>query len=306
MGGHRRAPWAFVWIGTLALGATLAACGTPATAEDGRVRVAAAESVWGSIAAQLGGDHVQVTAIVNSPDADPHDYEPRPEDARAFADAQYVIVNGAGYDTWAQKLINANPAAGRRELDISKLVGKKSGDNEHIWYGPDYVLKVVDQLTSDFKGLDAANAAAYDQQNATFKNETLKEYKGLIEDIKAKYAGTPVGITEPVFGYMAEALELKVITPEGFIKAIDQGQDPSAADKAAYDEQIAKKEIKVFIYNSQNATPDVDALMRKAQAAGVQSVTITETITPAGATFQAWQVAQLKTLQQALAKATGK
>jgi zinc/manganese transport system substrate-binding protein len=306
MRGHRRAQWAFSLIGTLALGVTLAACGTAATATGGKVRVTAAENFWGSIAAQLGGEHVQVTNIINSPDADPHEYEARPEDARAFADAQYVIVNGAGYDAWSQKLIDANPTAGRMELDVAKLVGKKAGDNEHIWYGPDYVLKVADQLTSDFKSLDAANAAAYDQQNATFKGETLKEYKGLIEDIKAQYAGTPVGITEPIFGYMADALGLRVVTPEGFIKAVDQGQEPSAADNAAYDEQIAKKQIKVFIYNAQNATPDVDALKRKAQAAGVQSVTITETITPAGATFQAWQVAQLKSLQLALAEATGR
>ena len=152
--------------------------------------------------------------------------------------------------------------------------------------------------------LDAANAAYYDQQNSTFKSETLKEYRSLIADIQAKYAGTPVGITEPVFGYMAEALGLKVLTPETFIKAIDEGEDPSAADKATYDEQIGTKQIKVFIYNSQNATPDVDALRDKAQAAGIPIVTVTETLTPAGVTFQAWQVAQLKPLQQALAKAT--
>jgi zinc/manganese transport system substrate-binding protein len=164
-------------------------------------------------------------------------------------------------------------------------------------------LRVVDQVAADFKSVDAANASSYDQQAATFKSETLKEYQDLIAAMKAKYAGTPIGITEPIFGYMADALDLKVLTPEGFIKAIDEGEDPSAADKATYDEQIATKQIKVFIYNSQNTTPDVDALKEKAQAAGIQIVTVTETLTPAGATFQAWQVAQLQALQQALANA---
>jgi zinc/manganese transport system substrate-binding protein len=284
----------------------LAACGTTAAASGGRIKVVAAENFWGSIATQLGGEHAQITTIINSPDADPHDYEARPEDARAFADAQYVIVNGAGYDAWAQKVIDANPARGRKELDIAKLVGKQEGDNEHFWYGPEYVFKVADQLTADFKALDAANAAYFDQQNAIFKNEALKEYKSLIADIKAKYAGAPVGVTEPVFGYMADTLGLKILTPESFIKAIDEGQEPSAADKATYDDQIAKKEIKVFIYNAQNTTPDVDALRTKARAAGIQVVTVTETLTPAGATFQSWQVAQLKALQQALASAAGR
>ena len=259
---------------------------------------------WGSIAAQVGGDHVAVTSIINNPNADPHDYEATAADARAVADAQYVIVNGAGYDAWAQQLVDANPSADRKELDIAKFVGKKAGDNEHLWYSPDYVMKVIDQLTADYKALDAANTAYYDQQNSTFKSETLKEYKSLIADIQAKYAGTPVGITEPVFGYMAEALGLKVLTPETFIKAIDEGEDPSAADKATYDEQIGTKQIKVFIYNSQNATPDVDALRTKAQAAGIPIVTVTETLTPAGVTFQAWQVTQLEALEQALAQVT--
>jgi zinc/manganese transport system substrate-binding protein len=103
---------------------------------------------------------------------------------------------------------------------------------------------------------------------------------------------------------MAEALRLKVLTPETFIRAIDEGDDPSAADKATYDEQIKTKQIKVFIYNSQNATPDVDALRIKALAAGIPVVTVTETLAPAGATFQAWQVTQLKALEQALAQAS--
>ena len=292
-------------MGTLLLSASLAACGIPAAANDGKLNVVVAENFWGSIVAQVGGDHVTVTSIINNPNADPHDYEATAVDARAVADAQYVVVNGAGYDAWAQQLVDANPSADRKELDIAKLVGKKEGDNEHLWYSPDYLMKVIDRLTIDYKTLDAANAAYYDQQNSTFKSETLKDYRSLIADIQAKYAGTPVGMTEPVFGYMAQALGLKVLTPETFIKAIDEGEDPSAADKATYDEQIGTKQIKVFIYNSQNATPDVDALRTKAQAAGIPVVTVTETLTPAEATFQAWQVAQLKALEQALVTTTG-
>ncbi|HEY7091572.1 MAG TPA: zinc ABC transporter substrate-binding protein [Ktedonobacterales bacterium] len=297
--------WSLVTMlmGSLLFSATLAACGIPAAANSGKLNVVVAENSWGSIAAQVGGDHVAVTSIINNPNADPHDYEVTAADARAVADAQYVVVNGAGYDAWAQQLIDANPSADRKELDIAKFVGKKAGDNEHLWYSPDYLMKVIDQLTADYKALDAANAAYYDQQSVTFKNEALREYKDLISDIQAKYAGTLVGITEPVFSYMAKALGLKILTPATFIKAIDEGEDPSAADKATYDEQIRTKQIKVFIYNSQNATPDVDALRAKAQAAGIPIATVTETLAPAGATFQAWQVRQLKALERALAQA---
>src|SRR5262245_43084354 len=148
-------------MAALLLSVSLAACGIPPAANDGKLNVVVAENFWGSVAAQLGGDHVAVTSVINNPNADPHEYEVTAADARAVADARYVIVNGAGYDAWAQQVIDANPSADRKELDIAKLVGKKEGDNEHLWYSPDYVLKVVDQLTIDYKALDAANAAYY-------------------------------------------------------------------------------------------------------------------------------------------------
>lgn len=272
----------------------------------GALRVVAAENFWGSIAAQLGGTKVSVTNIINNPNTDPHDYEATSVDARSIAGAQYVLVNGAGYDTWASKLLAANPIDGRKDLNIATLLGKTEGDNEHLWYGPSYVLRVADQITADYKSLDRADATYFDQQNTAFKIVALKEYTSLIATIKAKYAGTPIGITEPVFGYMAAALGLPILTPPGFVKAIDEGEAPSAEDKATYDQQIKQKAIKVFVYNSQNDSPDVRALRDEAQQAGIPVVTVTETLSPAGASFQQWQVAQLQSLQHALATATGK
>src|SRR5437899_1473994 len=95
--------------GTLAMGLLFAAfmtsCGGGAgPSSGGRPTVVAAENFWGSIAAQLGGDRVQVTSIIDNPNADPHDYEPTTADARDIATARFVIENGIGYDPWAQKL----------------------------------------------------------------------------------------------------------------------------------------------------------------------------------------------------------
>ena len=116
----------------------LAACATSATTgQDSRtLQVIAGENFWGSIAAQLGGAHVSVTSIVTDPNADPHEYESNTADARAFATARYVILNGAGYDTWGQKLLDANPADGRMVLTVADLLGKHEGDNPHFWYNP--------------------------------------------------------------------------------------------------------------------------------------------------------------------------
>src|SRR5262249_44325660 len=151
-----------------------------------------------------------------------------------------------------------------------------------------------------------SNAAYFDQQNQDFFQVKLKTYTGLVNDIKAKYAGTKVGATESIFAYLADGLGLDLITPVGFLNAISEGEEPTVADKATVDQQIANKNYIVFVYNTQNATPDVQALIDKAKAAGIPISTVTETLTPATANFEDWQSAQLQALESALAKGTGK
>ncbi|HEY7123626.1 MAG TPA: zinc ABC transporter substrate-binding protein [Ktedonobacterales bacterium] len=286
----------------------LGACGihTVSGNSGGKVQVVAAENFWGSIAAQLGGDRVSVTSLIVNPNTDPHDYEPTPADARAIANAGYVIFNGAGYDPWVRQQLDANVVSGRSELEIGKFLGKQEGDNPHFWYNPEYVTRVVNQITSDLKRLDAADAAYFDQQNQQFLTRGLKDYHDLITTIQQKYQGTPVGATESIFEYLASSLGLNLISPPGFMKAVSEGIEPTAEDKATFDQQVTQKLIKVFVYNKQNATPDTDALKVKAQQAGIPVVAITETLDPGNASFQAWQAAQLQALEQALAQATGK
>ena len=291
---------------------TLAGCATrPHTASAAGsstavISVVAAENFWGSLAAQLGGTRVKVTSIINNPDADPHDYEATPADGRAIAGAGLVLVNGVGYDPWAGKLVDANPAGGRTVLDVGELVGVKAGGNPHRWYSPPDVRKVVDRLTADFKRIDPPDAGYFDSQHDTVLNRDLKGYFDAIDGIRAKYAGTPVGASESIFALLAPALGLNLLTPESFLNAITEGTDPTAGDKTTIDAQIKNRQLKAYVYNSQNATPDVQAQVTAAQAAGIPVATITETLTPAGATFQAWQVAQLDALRQALAQGTGK
>ena len=270
------------------------------------IQVVAAENFWGSIASQLGGSHVKVTSIITNPATDPHDYEPTAADARTVAGAQYAIVNGIGYDAWADKLLAANPGSGRTDLKVGDLVGIKPGGNPHRWYSPDNVHQVIEKITADYKKADPADAAYFDQQKTTFETKTLADYNKLIADIKAKYAGTPIGASESIVTPLADGLGLKMLTPETFLDAMSEGSDPTARDKATIDQQIKTKKIKVYVYNSQNSTPDVQAQVKEAKAEGIPVATVTETLTPAGASFQQWQTTELQGIEQALAKATGK
>ncbi|HVV37308.1 MAG TPA: zinc ABC transporter substrate-binding protein [Acidimicrobiales bacterium] len=287
----------------------LSACGSDSKSPksaSGKLAVVAAEDFWGSIATQLGGDRVSVTSLITNPDTDPHDYEPTPGDGREIASAKYVIVNGIGYDGWADKLLSANPVSGRAITKVGDLVGLKEGDNPHQWYSPTTVEKVITAITAEYKKLRPADAAYFDQQHDAFESTGLAEYHAVIADIKAKYTGTPVGASESIFAPLSTALGLDLVTPESFLDAIAEGNDPTAADKATVDEQIASKAIKVFVFNSQNSTPDVQRLVNAAKAKAIGVATVTETLTPEGATFQAWQTAELRALEAALAAATGK
>jgi len=270
------------------------------------LQVIAAENFWGSIAAQLGGNRVHVTSVITSPATDPHDYEPTAADARTMAGAQLAIVNGVGYDPWAGKLLAANPVHGRVVLTVGDLVGIKPGGNPHRWYSPTDVQKVIGQIVRDYAKLDAKDAQFFEQQQARFETRGLGQYKRLIATIKRRYHGVAVGASESIFAPLAQALGLKLLTPPSFLKAISEGTEPTASDKTTIDRQIASKLIKVWVFNSQNSTPDVQRITDAARKKGIPVTTITETLTPASATFQAWQSRQLEALAGALARATGR
>ncbi|MCW2497668.1 zinc ABC transporter substrate-binding protein [Jatrophihabitans sp.] len=290
----------------------LTACGTSAagnpTTSGGRtvLDVVASINAWGSILAQLGGVHVHEHSIITNPDTDPHSYEPTPADARTIADSQLFVDNGIGYDPWAAQAVRASPDVKRVVLTVGTLVHVPDGGNPHRWYAPADVERVADQITADLRRLDPADHAYFAARHQAFEGTDLARYHQLIGQIKARYAGVPVGASESIFAPLADALGLDLVTPAGFLKAISEGTDPSAADKATIDTQIAQRQLKVYVYNSQNSTPDVAAQVSAAKAQGIPVVAVTETLSPASASFEQWQVAQLVALAAALHEATGK
>ena len=285
-------------------------CGTKSTTSaespSGVLNVVAAENFWGSIASQLGGTKVRLESVITSPATDPHDYEPTAADARTLAGAQMVIENGIGYDPWAEKLIAANPVSGRIVLNVGDLVGIKLGGNPHRWYSPRDVQLVIDAIVRNYDKLEPKNAGYFAQQKAQFETKGLAQYERLLATIKRKYHGVPVGASESIFAPLAQALGLNLLTPPAFLRAISEGTDPTAADKTTIDRQIADRQVKVWVFNSQNSTPDVKRITDAARKRRIPVTTITETLVPASASFQDWQSRQLRALAAALAQATGR
>ena len=287
-------------VGLLALTVALAACGTPAPSTSSTtLQVVAGQNFWGSIAAQLGGSHVSVTSVVTNPNADPHEYESSAQDARLFGTADYVILNGAGYDAWGTKLLSANPNANRKVFTVADLLNKKAGDNPHFWYNPDWVERVADRITADYQALDSADSSYFTQQRAAFRT-ALQPYHDRIAKIKAAFPGVAVGSTESIFVYLATALGLNLISPPEFMQAVAEGNDPPAQTVAEFHDLVANKKIKVLVYNVQTSTNITEELKREATNNGIPVVGVSETLQPIDATFQEWQDAQLLTLQNAL------
>jgi zinc/manganese transport system substrate-binding protein len=290
----------------LVTAALLTGCGGISSASTTGIRVVAAENFWGSIATQIAGNQASVQSIIVDPAQDPHSYEPTANDARTLATSRLAIVNGVGYDPWAPKLLAANPDSNRIVLNVGDLFGLREGDNPHRWYDPADVDTVARTIATDLTKLDPEHASDYAHQLHTFETTNLKPYRQLIAQIKSRYGGTPVGASESIFALLAPALGLDLLTPNSFMKAISEGTEISAQDTITTEQQITGHQIKVWIYNAQNATPQIQRLNSLARANHIPIATVTETLTPRNATFEQWQVAQLQGIESALHDATAR
>jgi zinc/manganese transport system substrate-binding protein len=269
------------------------------TNSSGLIQVVAAENFWGSLITQLGGTHVNVLSIVSDPNADPHEYESNAADAIAIANARLVIVNGAGYDTWALQLISASNTPHQVVLNVQELINQPIGANPHFWYSPYYVNDTVNAMYKDLVSIDPANTAYYTQQY-TALNASLAVYNGRIDEIKQQFGGTKVASTESIFVYLANAAGLDLVSPPAFMQAVSEGNDPPAQSIVQFQQLIQNGTIKVLVYNSQTVTPLTQNIEAQATQQGIPIVPITETVQPPTAMFQDWMNSQLIALQNAL------
>jgi zinc/manganese transport system substrate-binding protein len=263
------------------------------------ITVVAAENFYGDIARQIGGAQVAVTNILTNPDQDPHEFEASPSTARAFADAAVVIVNGAGYDGWAQKLLATSPAASRAVIVVAALVHKTVGDNPHIWYDPAAMPALAEALYGLFVKLDPVHQADYARRLAKFRR-SIMPLDDRIAEMRTKYSGKPVTATEPVFGYMAAALGLDMRNAE-FQLAVMNDTEPSAGAVGAFEKDLRARAVKVLLYNSQTSEALTRRMQKIATQAGVPVVGVTET-EPRGKDYQEWMISQLDALDRALAR----
>jgi len=270
----------------------------PARAADSKIAVVAAENFYGDVAQQIGGDRVSVSNILSNPDQDPHLFETTPTIVRRIAAAQVVVFNGADYDPWMAKLLNVTRKPGRVVIVAADLTHRKAGDNPHLWYDPPTMPAVAGALAAALSAADPAHQDGYAARLKAFL-ASLAPLNGKIAAIRKNYAGVPVTATEPVFGYMAAALNLKMHN-ERFQLAVMNDTEPSARDFAAFERELKTHKVRVLFYNKQASDNLVQHLVDLARASHIAVVGVTETAPP-GLSYQNWMLSELDAAEQALA-----
>ena len=289
---------------------------------NGKVKVLASTDVYADIVNQVGGDNVEVSALISSTGTDPHSYEATSSDRLKAKDASLIVINGAGYDLFledlagkdnaSQKVVNAVKVSGKlTDAEYDHLVEDHRGGehhedggdhahahefNEHLWYDFETMKKVAQQIAEDLATLDSAHAEAYLSNAANF----VKELDGLEASAKAiSGAGKKYLSTEPVPDYLISSTGAENATPSEFAEAVEAGNDVPALVLKETKDLISEKKVQLLAYNEQTATSQTNEVLQTAKDASVNYVSFTETL-PENTDYLAWMKTNVSNLEKAL------
>ncbi len=277
---------------------------TPAARAAGTVQAVGVENEYADVISQIGGDYVHVTAIMTDPNTDPHSFEVSPKIGSVIADADLIVENGLGYDTWADKMIMAAPKAGRQVINGQYLRALPDDTaNPHLWYDPVTMPLGAKTVAAKLSALDPAHAAYFAQREAAFE-ASLKPWFAELATFKSRYPDTPVAVTEPVGDYMLHAAGAKIATPWALEAAIMNDTDPAPQDVTKQNALLKNGTVKVFLYNHQVTDPLTQSFLELAHKKGIPVVGVYETMPVPGYSYQSWMLAEVTALTKALADKT--
>ncbi|WP_369138123.1 metal ABC transporter solute-binding protein, Zn/Mn family [Modestobacter versicolor] len=286
----------------------LSACGSDddaaaASADDG-ISVVASTDVYGAIVEAVAGDDVEVTAIIDDPSADPHSYEANTRTQLAVSEADLIVENGGGYDDFVDTMVSASdtdaPVVNAVELSGREAEAEEAGEelNEHVWYDLETVEKLADELVSQLSDIDPDNAGTYEANGADF-TEQLQALMAAEEEARAGTEGAGVAITEPVPGYLLDALGAENRTPEEFSEAIEEGGDVAPSVLQETLDLFSGGQVEALVYNEQTTGAETEQVLAAAEAAGVAVVPVTETL-PEGEDYVSWMQGNIDAVATAL------
>lgn len=259
------------------------------------LKIVAAENFYGEVAKEIGGSNIEVKSILSNPNQDPHLFSIDPSTARLISDADIVIYNGIGYDPWMEKLLASTKH--HKVIVVAQLIGKKPGDNPHIWYDP-LTMPLYSMALAKLLGqVDHERQAFYVQQYTLF-NQKYQSLVLQIIELKHHFLNTPVLATEPVFNYMADALGLKMLGQD-FQLSVMNDIPPSASQTQEFQNNLLSGAVRVLIYNNQVSNPVTERMQAIAKKKNIPIVGVSE-MQPLGKTYVQWMQEQLNELDKDL------
>lgn len=281
----------------------LTACGgTTDDSVDGTINVVASTDVWGSVVKAVGGDAVSVTALIDSPAKDPHDYETSSLDAAKISKAKLVVYNGDGYDDFFAKAVDAVGRNQKRLIAFDVSGKRKSANtNEHVFYDLPTVKQVADSVAAQLSKLNGAKKDTFTANAAKF-NAQIDGLADSAKQIGATHPNESVVATEPVADYLLELAGVKDATPRAFEEAVEADQDIPAQAAVDVRSLISERKVAAVINNAQAETGTTKELKSGAARAGVPVVNVTETFPKGVKNYVDWMKSEVEALATALNK----
>ncbi|MEE8726570.1 MAG: zinc ABC transporter substrate-binding protein [Bifidobacterium thermacidophilum] len=305
--GNRLATW-FAALAAIALLLPLAGClptprpassTTPsATASKGPILVVASVNQWGTLAQEIGGDDVKVTTILNSTNVDAHDFEPKTSDIAEIQQAQVVVTNGAGYDSWASKSI----AKGTVSVSAASTVGAISGDNPHLWFSKDARKAMATELADTFSKILPSKKKSFDKRLKTWQSEE-SDLEDAMAAFAKKHKNTTYAATEAVAYYLMSDMKLKDVTPQGYLQSVTSGGEAAPADLQEFQELLESDKAKLLVDNPQESSDSAALLKKTATANKVPVIEITEQMPSDQHTLTGWISSLVETMTKQVAAA---
>lgn len=276
----------------LILSLSLVGCSdAPSVKSDSLIHVVASTNVYGDIAKQIGGNIISVTSIISDPSQNPHSYEANAQVQLSLSKADVVIQNGGGYDSFIDTLLRGANNSKVVVLNASTISGYNqkptNGEfNEHLWYDFPAVKKVVSQLVTTFTAMSPLSSNIF-TANALRFTGAINLLQAKETNLRSRFAGEGVAVTEPVPLYMLNAIGLVDKTPGRFSAAIEAGTDVSPIVLRETLSLFTDHEVKLLAYNEQTSSPETSRVLAAARKAGVSVIPVRETL-PSGKSYLAW------------------
>lgn len=224
-----------------------------------KIAVMTSFSILGDLVQAVGGERVSVSALVG-PDQDAHIFEPKPQDAKNLLQAKLLVLNGLGFEPWAQKLIKSTAYKGTvltatQALKTLTMPSEKAGGkpeiDPHAWQNPNNVEIYVQNIATSLTKLDPAGASTFKTNSEAY----IAELKQLDIWAQSQFDAVPkskrkVITSHDAFGYFAAQYQITFLAPQG----ISTESEPSAQQVGKLIRQIKAEKIKaVFIENMSNS-----------------------------------------------------